>query len=193
MIGKSYARLLVILFLMPFPAWAPAVAQNSSTQPGSHAVGPLLPIDPARPVDLHIMARAAGIIFSGTVTRIERRPANPAQPAATIAITFHVENAIRGASPGQDLTILQWIGAWSAGQRYRIGEHVFLFLYPPSRLGLTSTVGGPMGRFAIDPWGRILFSAQHLSAFRADPVLGGKSSVRFSDFALAVRRASGEE
>ena len=37
------------------------------------------------------------------------------------------------------------------------------------------------------------FSAQHLSAFRKDPVLGGKSRVAFSDFALAVRRAGEEE
>jgi hypothetical protein len=69
---------------------------------------------------------------------------------------------------------------------------VLLFLYPPSKLGLTSCVGGTIGRFAIDPWGRVLLSAQHLAAFRADPVLGGKSRLRFSDFALAVRRASEE-
>jgi hypothetical protein len=138
------------------------------------------------------MVRAAGIIFSGTVTQIERHPGNTAQPVATIAITFHVENAIRGATPGQDLTIQQWIGAWSGGQRYRVGERVFLFLYPPSRLGLTSTVSGPMGRFNVDPFGWIPLSAQHLAAFRADPILGGKSRVRFSDFALAVQRASEE-
>ena len=50
-----------------------------------------------------------------------------------------------------------------------------------------------MGRFSIDPLGRVLLSAQHLSAFQADPVLGGKSRVRFSDFALAVQRAGEEE
>ena len=161
--------------------------------PRSDTVVPLRPIGPARPISFPIMARTAGIIFSGTVTRIERHPANNSQPAATVAITFHVENAIRGATPGQDLTILQWIGVWSSGQRYRVGERVFLFLYPPSRLGLTSTVGGPMGRFTIDPWGRIPLTAQHLSAFRTDPVLGGKSLVRFSDFAFAVRQASREE
>jgi len=161
--------------------------------PGSDTVVPLRPIVPARPIGFPTMARAAGIIFSGTVASVARRPGNNAQPATTVAVTFHVENAIRGATPGQDLTILQWIGVWSGGQRYRVGERVFLFLYPPSRLGLTSTVGGPMGRFEIDPWGRIPLSAQHLSAFRDDPVLGGKLRVRFSDFALAVRRASGEE
>jgi hypothetical protein len=110
-----------------------------------------------------------------------------------VRITFHIENAIRGATPGETLTISQWIGLWSSGQRYRVGERVLLFLYPPSKLGLTSCVAGGMGRFTIDRWGRVQLSAQHLSAFRADPVVGGKSRVRFSDFASAVRRASGEE
>jgi hypothetical protein len=140
-----------------------------------------------------VIARAAGTIFSGTVTAIARRPASPSQAVETVAITFHIENAIRGATPGEDLTISQWIGLWSSGQRYRVGERVLLFLYPPSKLGLTSCVAGAMGRFAIDPRGRVLLSAQHLSAFRADPVLGGKSRVSFSDFASAVRRASEDE
>jgi hypothetical protein len=136
-----------------------------------------------------LVARAAGSIFSGTVIAIAPRPATSEQAIETVAITFHVENAIRGATAGDDLKISQWIGLWSGGQRYRVGERVLLFLYPPSKLGLTSSVGGAMGRFRIDPWGRVLLSEQHVSAFRADPILGGKSHVRFSDFALAVRQA----
>ena len=111
----------------------------------------------------------------------------------TVAITFHVEKAIRGATPGADFTISQWIGLWSGGQRYRVGDRMLLFLYPPSKLGLTSCVAGPIGRFSIDSRGRVLLSAQHLSAFRADPVLAGKSRVSFSDFAMAVQRAGEEE
>jgi hypothetical protein len=112
---------------------------------------------------------------------------------ATVIITFHVENAIRGTSSGQDLTISQWIGLWSSGQRYRVGEKVLLFLYPTSKLGLTSWVGGTMGRFAMDASGGVLLNSQQLSAFRRDSVLGGRSRVPVSDFALAVRRASEEE
>ncbi|MFZ0862020.1 MAG: hypothetical protein ABR881_20210 [Candidatus Sulfotelmatobacter sp.] len=154
---------------------------------------PRLPVTPPFTIDLPTIARAAGTIFSGTVTAIARRPATHGLAVETVAITFHIENAIRGATPGEDLTISQWIGLWSGGQRYRVGERVLLFLYPPSKLGLTSCVAGAMGRLTIDSWGRVLLSAQHLSAFRADPVLGGKSRLRFSDFALAVRRASEEE
>jgi len=133
------------------------------------------------------------MIFSGTVKSIERRPASRGSAVETVVVTFHVENAIRGVTPGEDLTISQWIGLWTSGQRYRVGERVLLFLYPPSKLGLTSSVAGPLGRFNVDAWGRVLLSAHHLSAFRTDPVLGGKPRVRMSDFALAVRKACEEE
>jgi hypothetical protein len=147
---------------------------------------------PSGTIGLPQLAKAAGLIFAGRVTAIARHPATGGQALETVAITFHVENSIRGAMPGEDLTITQWIGLWS-GQRYRIGERLLLFLYPPSKLALTSCVSGPMGRFNLDPQGRVLLSAQQLSAFRTDPVLGGKSRVSFRDFALAVQKASEEE
>lgn len=139
------------------------------------------------------LTNAAGAIFSGTVQAITRHPANNSQPIETVAITFHVENAIRGTTPGEDFSISQWIGVWMAGQRYRVGERVLVFLYPPSKLGLTSTVGAELGRFRVDPEGRILLTAQHLSAFRRVTALGGRSRVSFRDFAFAVRQADGEE
>jgi hypothetical protein len=139
------------------------------------------------------VVRAAGMIFSASVKRIERRPATRGQSVETVAITFHVERAIRGATPGEDLTVAQWIGLWSGGQRYRVGERVLLFLYPRSKLGLTSCVGGMLGRFNVDAWGRVLLSTQQLTVLHRDPVLGGRSRVPFSDFALAVRHAGEEE
>lgn len=156
------------------------------------------PVAPRRPIGtpggvLNDVVRASGMIFSGTVTSIKPGPANQTQAVATVAITFHIDHAIRGTRVGDSITISQWAGLWSSGQRYRVGQRVFLFLYPHSKLGLTSCVGGPMGRFPIDSYGRVLFSAQHLSAFRKDPVLGGKSRLRLSDFALAVQHASEEE
>ena len=163
--------------------------------PTSPEPPPIVPRSPVRTprVGFPDFARAAGMIFSGTVKRMERRPATRAQAVETVAITFHVDHAIRGVTPGEDLTISQWIGLWSSGQRYRVGEQVLLFLYPPSKLGLTSCVAGTMGRFSVDARGRILLSAEHLSAFRQDPVLGGKSRVRFRDFTRAVLQAGEEE
>ena len=211
MYGRSCTCLLAVSVLILAPAFLRG--QPSSGNPDPEFAIPLPPhvgqpptLDPRRPrlpitppgtppgtIGFPLIARAAGTIFSGTVTSIVPRPATRGQAVETVAITCPINNAIRGATPGEDLTISQWIGLWSGGQRYRVGERVLLFLYPPSKLGLTSCVAGGMGRFTIDPWGRVLLSAQHLSAFRADPVLGGKSRVRFSDFAWAVRRATEEE
>jgi|SRR5580658_234533 hypothetical protein len=180
-------RPVVPVTLPGFPPGSPSPGLPPGRSPVRHPVR--FPVK----VGLPLIAQAAGTIFSGTVTAIAPNPALSGQAIEIVAITFHVENAIRGATPGDDLQISQWIGLWSGGQRYRVGERVLLFLYPPSKLGLTSSVGGAMGRFAIDPAGGVLLSAQHVSAFRTDPVLGGKSRVRFSDFALAVRQASKEE
>jgi hypothetical protein len=118
------------------------------------------PIAPG-PIGFPQIAQVAGTIFSGTVTTITRRPATHSQSIETVAVTFHVETAIRGSTPGEDLTISQWIGLWSSGQRYRVGERVLLFLYPPSKLGLTSCVAGSMGRFVVDPRERVMLSARH--------------------------------
>jgi len=182
----------------PAPEFAIPRPPPGSPPPTLDALPPRMPtLPPGSPpvtIGFPVIVRAAGTIFSGTVRAIARRPATHGQEVETVAMTFHVENAIRGAVPGEDLTISEWIGLWSGGgQRYRAGEHVLLFLYPASKLGLTSCVAGGMGRFTVDPRGRVLLSARHVSAFRADPALGGRSHVRFSDFAAAVRRAGEEE
>jgi hypothetical protein len=99
------------------------------------------------------------------------------------------------------LTILEWLGLWSSGQRYAVGEHVLLFLYPPSRLGLTSAVGGALGQFHLDSGGGILPSEWQFAAFQADPLFSGRSAGRsagrlrivFDDFAQALRRAVAEQ
>ena len=214
MYGRSVLRLLALSLLIVahpaslmgqsaavHPRAAPAhtpfdfVPENLTLEhiPITSPIAPSPPVRLPAPVSLPGVARAAGMIFSGTVKSIERRPASRGSAVETVVVTFHVENAIRGVTPGEDLTISQWIGLWTSGQRYRVGERVLLFLYPPSKLGLTSSVAGPLGRFNVDAWGRVLLSAHHLSAFRTDPVLGGKPRVRMSDFALAVRKACEEE
>jgi hypothetical protein len=40
--------------------------------------------------------------------------------------------------------------------RYRVGERMVLILHPASRLGLTSPVGGAIGRYEIDKLGRVV-------------------------------------
>ena len=132
------------------------------------------------------LSEAAGMIFSGTVASVVKHPASSGQPVETVSITFHVDTAFRGTSVGQDLTVKEWIGLWTEGQRYRVGDRALLFLYPPSKLGLTSSVAGPIGRFEVDTAGRVSLSAQHLSAFRTDPVLRGRSHATLKDFGRAL-------
>ena len=209
MYGRSAACLLLVLFVLTvslvgqtdrhvrssealpdFHIWLPQNPEASAPPFHNSLRRPVLSVDsPALPQ----ISGAAGTIFSGTVMRIDHHGTTSGAQVETVSITFHVEKAIRGVTPGEDLTISQWVGLWSAGQRYRVGERVLLFLYPRSKLGLTSCVGGQIGRFVVDARGHVLLSSRHLSAFRTDPVLGGRSRVPLRDFALAVRRAGEEE
>jgi hypothetical protein len=92
------------------------------------------------------------MIFSGEVLRV--LPGG--NGAGYTQITFRVENAMRGVRRGQIIRVSEWGGLWSSGERYTKSEHVLLFLYPKSKLGLTSPVGGRQGRFAVDTAGRVL-------------------------------------
>ena len=219
MLARSGSRLLVILFFVlaaPLTMrcqtsltradrsehiaddspvlWSPRLPPPYFPGPGRGPVSIYprrFPVPPVR-IGLPQITRAAGTIFSGSVTAIASVPASGSQVEA-VSISFHVDRAIRGAIPGQTLTIFQWIGLWQGGQRYRVGEHVVLFLYPPSKLGLTSCVGGPLGRFSIDSLNQIALSEQHMAAFGADRALGGKSRIHFRDFIRAARRPIEEE
>jgi hypothetical protein len=152
------------------------------------------PPRPAPPIVLPHMIHLSGAIFAGTVIAINRSPVSTKNAVATVAVTFHVDRGIRGAITGQDFTLHQWMGLWNSGQqRYRVGERVLLFLYPASKLGLSSWVSGSLGHFTFDGLGQILLSPAHVSAFRDDPILGGKSRISVEDFDLAVRRASAVE
>jgi hypothetical protein len=139
------------------------------------------------------MVQTAGMIFSGQVLSIARERALGGASIERVAITFHIDRGLRGVTTGKNLTIQQWAGMWSSGQRYRAGERVFLFLYPASKLGLTSCVAGRMGRFAVDPRGWVLLSEQHIAAFGSDPVLAGRSRVSLDEFASAIAGVGGEE
>jgi hypothetical protein len=66
---------------------------------------------------------------------------------------------------------------------------VLLFLYPPSKLGLTSAVGGPIGRFSVDPLNRILLTPKHLALTQADPILSSKTRITWNEFRQAVTRS----
>ena len=104
------------------------------------------------------LSRRAGMIFAGTVldaaspTSASERAVPGTAPA--IELSFRIDHAIAGVEPGQVLTIHEWAGAWFMHRPMSKGQHVLLFLYPPSRLGLTSPVGGSLGQVVLDSSGK---------------------------------------
>ncbi len=190
-----------------FPARSPAVAPNLPPLSPSAPIAPVwipppnlprpYPIAPgtigAQQNVLQQLVRVAGMIFSGRVTLIGHATSLSGPDHTSTAITFQVEHAIRGTSPNQTLTIHEWAGLWTRGERYHVGDRVLLFLYTPGKLGLTSPVGGAMGRFPLDSQGKVVMSPAYIAIFATDPMLGGKTVVPYADFALAMRRYSREE
>jgi len=146
-------------------------------------------ISPApRPLAFRQVIRSSAMIFAGTVLRVEHLRADPGSPVEITQISFRVETSIRGTRPRQLIQIREWGGLWTAGERYAPGEHVLLFLYPKSKLGLTSPVGGPAGRFEVDAKGRVKIAREHI-------LLGhgvSRSGVDTRAFAREIRRAARE-
>ena len=115
------------------------------------------------------LSRRAGMIFAGTVLTaatqgVTTQTAAPDQavpaaaPVATpvVQLRFRVDQAIAGVEQGKILTVHEWAGAWSMHRPMRSGQHILIFLYPLSRLGFTSPVGGSLGQVALDPTGKIV-------------------------------------
>jgi hypothetical protein len=124
-------------------------SRSGAVERSDDPVGAVIP-------NLHALSHSSGYIFSGTVVRVERIVPRDKSAVEVMSITFRVEEAFRGVTRGQKLEIREWAGLWQSGERYRPGERVMLFLYPPSKLGLTSPVSGAMGRFRISPDGQII-------------------------------------
>lgn len=133
------------------------------------------------------LSRRAGMIFAGTVLATATPTATSqnvtgqnatsqnaaadhlqagAVPRATpgVQLSFRVDEAIAGVEPGQVLTIHEWAGAWSMHRPMSKGQHILIFLYPPSRLGLTSPVGGSLGQVALDPSGKSVVEQKPVAA-----------------------------
>jgi hypothetical protein len=119
------------------------------------AVRPAPITDPVIP-NVPKLTKSSGYIFAGTVKSVQRIvPRNP-QSAAVMRITFQVQRGMLGVGSGKTLTVNEWAGLWQTGERYRVGEQVLLFFYPPSKLGLTSPVGGWSGHFSVGQDGKVI-------------------------------------
>ncbi len=87
--------------------------------------------------DPNALIPSAEKVFRGTVLRIEQVKNSD---LATVLVTLRVDEALRGCHAGETIAIREWAGLWVKGDRYRAGQQLSLRLYPPSDLGLTSTV-----------------------------------------------------
>jgi hypothetical protein len=149
-----------------------ATAQQSDEIVAEHVLGP----------QWKQLSRRAGMIFAGTVlaaaaptvttqTPATDRPVPAGVPAATPAVqlTFRVDQAIAGVKQGQILTIHEWAGAGSMHRPMSSGQHILIFLYPLSRLGFTSPVGGSLGQVALDPSGKNVSKYEQRAAAAVSP------------------------
>ena len=132
------------------------------------------------------LSRRAGMIFAGAVLTVATPAAHPlavttsksisssrAASSATpvVELSFRVDQAIAGVELGQVLTIHEWVGAWSMHRPIQSGQHILIFLYTPSRLGLTSPVGGTLGEIVLDTSGKYVSDRQETGGlgFRDGP------------------------
>ncbi|HLX86006.1 MAG TPA: hypothetical protein VKR59_19055 [Terriglobales bacterium] len=99
------------------------------------------------------LSTRAGMIFAGTVIGAATPSAQYSAAVPTIEFRFRVDRAIAGVESGQILTVHEWTGALPNQRPMSRGQRFLVFLYPPSRLGLTSPVGGAHGQIALDAGG----------------------------------------
>jgi hypothetical protein len=153
------------------------------------------------------LSRRAGMVFAGTVLSGRIQTARTDRPVPSIALRFRVDRAIAGVESGEILTIYEWTGAGPLHSPMRPGEHILLFLYPPSRLGLTSPIAGAEGQVRMDATGRYVagqppaavLSMQNQGRPSAPPARGlasnaGASSapVTIDQLERAIRSARGK-
>ena len=189
-VSIEFAAAFMLLALLCV-AFAPLLLAEEMPRSGTGV--PPVPIGhiPTRhtPIEPRPVTQSAGFAFAGTVKAVEHVPAAGGNRIATTRVTFHVDTAIRGVRAGQTLVINEWAALWSSGERYRPGERVCLFLYPPSKLGLTSPVRGPAGRFRIRGPGRIVVPPGQRPIL-PPPVrtrLDGNGEISIQDFARLLR------
>ena len=160
---RSYGLVLLLLAASAEIGWG-------ASRPAIHRPG------------IRQIVRDSALIFAGTVLTVQQSRDDANSPGTT-SITFRVQEAVRGVHRGQTIKVREWAGLWQLGERYQPGEHVMLFLYPASKLGLTSPVGGQSGHLQIDRRRRVSLDSgnEHLPR-----------RIDVKSFATALRRSARE-
>ncbi|MFZ0564362.1 MAG: hypothetical protein WBX02_03680 [Terriglobales bacterium] len=169
---RAFRRWLPVVLVLLSSAAAQQSAQPSDQATAASVLGPRW----------KQLSRRAGMIFAGTVLSAAPEAVSTqavsAQTTATdsivagstpsIELIFRVDEPIAGVERGQILTIHEWAGAWSMHRPMTPGQRILIFLYPPSRLGLTSPVGGSLGQIALDSNGKNVSAHAARNAAAAD-------------------------
>ena len=184
-----YLSAIALLILLPISLAAEDLRERDPQSLTSNLVAQSPQQVIAQPPSTRQIIHDSALIFSGTVLSVEHLGTPPNNPQGITRIRFQVQNGVRGARPGQIVQVCEWGGLWSAGERYRPGEIVMLFLYPKSKLGLTSPVGGTAGRFRVDKLGRVQIGREH-DFVRSTAI--SRSNINVRDFAAAIRRSTRE-
>ncbi|OGI06883.1 MAG: hypothetical protein A3I68_05830 [Candidatus Melainabacteria bacterium RIFCSPLOWO2_02_FULL_35_15] len=103
------------------------------------------------PLNLEEITNSADRVFAGTCEKIEEIEKDPLSNLRIVKYTFKVLEAIKGVST-DEITFTQWKPT-TVEAPYVTGEKYVMFLYPNSRLGLTSPVGYMQGKFLVEKAG----------------------------------------
>ena len=127
---------------------------------GAKAQRPALQTDSASPeaadatveAVLHSMVGRAGVMFLGTVEKVQRNSATDDGATGVVEVVFSVDQGLRGASTGSRYVLREWGGLWQGNDdRYRVGQRLLMLLHAPHAGGLSSPVGGMDGAIPIRP------------------------------------------
>ena len=136
---KKIISLFLILFLIPLASSAQVFKSNQL-------------IFDAIPLNLQEITQSAGKVFTGVCTKIEEIENDPLSNLEVVKFTFRVAEPIKGLNNETEITFKQWRPTVSESS-YKVGEKYVIFLYPESKLGLTSTVGHLQGKFLVEKKG----------------------------------------
>jgi hypothetical protein len=111
-------------------------------------------------------------------------------------VTFIVTDGIRGVRSGEEFRLALWPGLWPASGGYRVGEAMVLMLHKPDGNGVTSTVGGTLGRIDLnntnsvkldDVHRRAMARSKRLAPLLADAETGSAKTIAAEDLLRALR------
>jgi hypothetical protein len=139
---------------------------------------------PTAQPSLNSLNQSAGIIFSGTVTQIEKVDAQDATPAI-VRVQFRVDQAVRGCKAGEAVILDEWAELWIRSDRYRKGQKVVIFLYPPSGAGFSSPVAGDVGAIHIGADGLLRTTPEQTRLF--DSPINSRSGLQADNSNSTIR------